>query len=71
MKPITVKRLYKLCQDEIIQGNGDKVIMISDDNEGNGFHYLWNSFAEPDDTTIEDYDIDEEIAKKEDTIILG
>lgn len=82
MKPITVKDLKKLCDEEIKKGNGNKVIMISSDDEGNNYHYLWYSF-----TSIEQMEeplvignttyeqpfefVDERIAKKEDTIILG
>ena len=67
-KPITINQLLKYTLSEVKKGNGDKVIMISDDDEGHGFHYLWYSFTKP------DWDIDnldEQIAKKEDTIILG
>lgn len=74
MKPITVKQLFKECANQIEKGNADKVIMISQDDEGNGYHYLWYSFSTPDEVLIEgynDYVIDGEVAKKEDTIILG
>lgn len=67
-KPITINQLKKLCNEQIKKGNGNKVIMISDDDEGNGFHYLWYAFTEPDWYIQE---IDEEIAKAEETIILG
>lgn len=82
MKVLTIKDLKKECEKQIKQGNGDKVIMISSDDEGNSYHYLWYSF-----TTIEkmeepviigtkeyksDFEYcDEKVAKKEDTIILG
>lgn len=46
-KPLTVKQLLKICQDEIKKGHGDHTIMISDDDEGNGYHYLWYSFTTP------------------------
>jgi hypothetical protein len=71
MKAIDVKTLKKLCEKEIKKGNGDKVIMISQDDEGNGFHYLWYAFCDPDEALVDDYLIDERIAKKENTIILG
>lgn len=71
MKPITVNTLYKLCRDEIKKGNKDKVIMISQDDEGNGYHYLWYPFCSPDDVFINEYELDERIATKDDTIILG
>lgn len=50
---------------------GNKSIMISQDDEGNGYHYLWYSFSTPDEAMIDDYAIREDVAKREDTIILG
>ena len=73
-KPMTVKQLLKFCQEEIKAGYGDCSIMLSDDDEGNGYHYCWYSFSH---TTEEELDgfidefIDEEIAPKSKTIILG
>lgn len=82
MKVLTIKDLYDECQKQIIKGNGNKVIMISSDDEGNSYHYLWYTFStvkemeEP--ITIggkvykQSFDfVDERIASKEDTIILG
>ena len=82
MKPLTVKDLMHECVRQVDKGNGNKVIMISSDDEGNSYHYLWYNF-----TTIEDMEepimmgnkeykesfnfCDEDIAKKENTIILG
>ena len=82
MKPITIKELEQFCKQEIIKGNGNKAIMISNDDEGNGYHYLWYAF-----TPVEEFEepmkiggkiyqedfyyVDEKVAKKEDTIILG
>lgn len=43
---LTVKTLYEYCEREIKKGNGDKKIVISDDNEGNGFHGLYYAFTE-------------------------
>lgn len=40
-KGITVKQLLKACQKEITKGNGDKHILISCDDEGNGYHTLF------------------------------
>ena len=73
-KPLTVKELAKLCQDEIKKGHGDCSIMISDDDEGNGYHYLWYSFitANELDSAFElENSLDERLAPKEKTIILG
>ena len=81
-KPITVEELEKLCKYERLRGNGKRVIMISDDEEGNGYHYLWYQFQTPEEYEkpemyngkefkVDFYYADERVAKKEDTIILG
>lgn len=82
MKPITVKVLKKLCEEQIKKGNGDNVIMISQDDEGNGYHYLWYAFTpvsvleEPIVYNGKEYSVpfefvDENIASKDNTIVLG
>lgn len=68
-RPMTVKQLLRFCQDEIKAGHGDCSILLSDDDEGNGFHYCWYSFSMVDEYT-EEY-VDEEINPKSKTIILG
>ena len=69
MKPITVSQLWSLCYDEMVKGNGNKVIMLSDDDEGNGYHYLWYAFNEIDELSA-GY-VEEDVASKENTITLG
>lgn len=83
-KPLNIKQLLKLCEQEVRAGHGDYSIMISDDDEGNGYHYLWYSFTTAD-KMIEDCShagldldpeeiilgLDEKIAKLNKTIILG
>ena len=44
--PITVKLLRMLCDEQIKKGNGDKVILMSDDDEGNGFHTMFFAFTD-------------------------
>ena len=74
-KPITIKELKKYVDTQIIKGNGDKVIMLSDDDEGNGYHYLWFAFTDAKDLisefTKEEDLINKDIASLENTIILG
>ena len=44
-KGITVAELYKDVKFLMSEGCGDKVVLISDDDEGNGFHTLFYLFA--------------------------
>lgn len=68
-RPMTVKQLLRFCQEEIDAGHGDCSILLSNDDEGNGFHYCWYSFSMVDELS-EEY-VDEEINPKNKTIILG
>lgn len=56
-KQLTVKDLYKLCKNEINKGNSDRILVISDDNGGNGFHGLFYGFTEIDEKDKEYYPI--------------
>jgi hypothetical protein len=44
-KQITVKMLKAFCEKQIKNGNGNRMIVISNDNEGNGFHGLFYGFT--------------------------
>lgn len=67
---ITVRELLKLCQQEIARGNGDKHIVISDDNEGNGYHGMFYGFT-PCKRKFQDDIYDSRYSSENDTIILG
>lgn len=43
---MTVKELYKYCEEQIQKGNAEKEIMISNDDEGNGYHSLGYQFTD-------------------------
>ena len=43
-KITTVKELHEQCAKLIADGFGDKDVLISDDDEGNGFHSLYFGF---------------------------
>lgn len=42
---ITVKELRDFCEVLVKQGYGNKHIVISDDDEGNGYHTLFFEFT--------------------------
>ena len=45
MNQLTINELYELIKKEIKKGNGDKLVVISDDVEANGYHGLWYGFT--------------------------
>ena len=67
----TINDLLKACQEQVAKGNGDKGILISQDDEGNGYHslsYLFSEdiweFADPEELGMTEEDFN-------DLIILG
>lgn len=70
MSQITVKQLLALCKEAIKEGHGDKNIVISDDNEGNGYHGMFYGFTPVDEWAKGDI-YDSKTDSENDTIILG
>jgi len=77
---MTVKQLLKLCQEEVKKGNGDKFIVVADDNEGNGYHGMFYGFTDAIEvkeglkvfgSSLEDEIYDSCYTKPEEIIILG
>ena len=53
---MTVSKLLAFCKQQVAQGNGDKKIVVADDNEGNGYHGLFYAFTTIDDDDREYYE---------------
>ena len=69
-RQMKVKDLLELCIEEVKKGNANKNIVISDDNEGNGYHGMFYGFT----TCSEEFEhliYDSHTSSKNDTIILG
>ena len=79
MHVITVDELLKECIKLHQQNKGNMKIMISSDDEGNNYHYLWYGF-----TTVKQYNeemdeygfphfswLSDNCSDENDTIILG
>lgn len=69
-KQMTVEELFVLCGKELVKGNGKKNIVLSDDNEGNGYHGMFFGFT-PVDEDFTNYIYDSITNSPDDTIILG
>lgn len=70
MDQLTVKDLLQACKKECQNGNGDKFIVVADDNEGNGYHGMFYAFT-PVDEFDEEYFYDTAETNKNNLIILG
>jgi hypothetical protein len=64
---VTVKELLELCKQQVAKGNGDKIIVLSNDDEGNGYHEMIYHFTED----VAGNDLWGEISEPEKKIILG
>ena len=69
-KQMTVNDLFELCKEAIRKGHGNKNIVLSDDNEGNGYHGMFYGFTEVTEG-FEDEIYDSVTTSASDTIILG
>lgn len=70
-KGITVKELLNECKKQIKNGNGDKHILISSDDEGNGFHTLFYGFTDnPEDIRAYE-DVFYDNSNPEEIVLLG
>lgn len=70
MEQMTVERLAMLALELIEQGYGKRKIVISDDNEGNGYHGLFYGF----DTNVKawaDVIYDSTTKEPKELVILG
>lgn len=74
MDQITVEQLFIACAKEIEKGNGKKNIVISDDNEGNGYHGLFYGFSpmtDADGNIVVENICDTHTRSPQDTVVLG
>lgn len=49
MEQITVKQMHAALAREIKKGNGDKMLITGNDNEGNGYHGVFFTITDADD----------------------
>ena len=69
---VTINQLKMLCEKEIKKGNGNKMIVLSDDNEGNGYHGMFYGFTEIEKGEEQYFDIYDSVSENiNEIIILG
>lgn len=70
-KGITVRELAKDLLGAIRQGYGDRHILISDDDEGNGYHTLFFSLSWDDDMIKQALELEHDNHTPDEVVILG
>ena len=70
-KGMTVNELMASCKEQIALGNGNKHILISDDDEGNGFHTLFYSFSNDSDVLDMALGLEHDSHAKDEIVVLG
>ena len=55
MRPLTVKELAELLNRAVAENKGDYIVLVSDDEECNGYHELWvKEFRQGEDVQFRD-----------------
>ena len=68
MNGITINELLRHCLKQVKKGNGNKVIYLSNDDEGNGYHKMYYVFTDKD---LQDLDSWGEIEDYDNSVVLG
>lgn len=71
MKEMTVKDLSMACRAQIVKGNGDKIVLLSDDDEGNGYHTLYYLFTDSKESVEACLELEHDRHNVDDVVILG
>ena len=67
----TVKELFEACKAQIAKGNGDKHVLVSNDDEGNGFHTLFYLITDSPETVNWALESEHDNHKADEVVILG
>ena len=71
MKEMTVKDLAMACKQQIAKGNGDKIILLSDDDEGNGYHTMYYLFTDSKESVAACLELEHDDHNADEVVILG
>ena len=67
----TVKELFEACKTQIAKGNGDKHILVADDDEGNGFHTLFYLITDSPETVGWALESEHDSHTADEVVVLG
>lgn len=70
-KGITVKELATMCMEQIKKGNGDKHILVSNDDEGNGYHTLFYGLDDSKENIEYALEIEHDNHSANEVVVLG
>ena len=70
-KGVTVNELAMMCMQQLERGNGDKHILISDDDEGNGYHTLFYGITDDPDAIVMVLPLEHDNHTADEVVVLG
>lgn len=70
-KGITVNELYAMRAEQIKKGNGDKYILITTDDEGNGYHTLFYAIDDNIENIRYALEIEHDNHTEDEVVLLG
>jgi hypothetical protein len=70
MTPVTVKELSELLNKLVKQGYGNYAVQVSDDDECNGFHCIWNKNSAMIGENVTYLDEKDNVKKEKETICI-
>lgn len=70
MTPATVKELATLLNNVVEQGFGDFIVQVSNDDECNGFHCIWNKNSAMIGENVTYIDEKDNVKKEKETICI-
>lgn len=68
---VTVKELLSACRKQVDKGNGDKVVLITSDDEANAYHTLFCLFNDNKEDIEGVADLFQDSNNPDDVILLG
>jgi hypothetical protein len=70
MKQIKLKDLYEACKKQMEKGNGDKTLVVANDNEGNEYHGMFFTISACDESW-RNLIIDSQVTEPSDLLVVG
>lgn len=70
MRQMKLKDLYNACKKEMAKGNGEKTLVVANDNEGNEYHGMFFTIS-PCDESYRNLIMDSQEYEPKNLLVIG